>query len=136
MVQKTIKEWVQDGAMIVDVRTPSEFSEGSIENAVNIPLNEIENRISEFDNKPAVIVFCRSGSRSAMARTILAKYQIPNLYNGINEEFMRMQFKDFGKKERFHGNFGGIFRFDAIQSRRKSVVFATNCVHGNFKLKN
>ena len=91
MEQKTIKEWVNDGAMIVDVRTPAEFSEGSIENSINIPLNEIENRISEFKNKPAVIVFCRSGSRSAMARTILAKYQIQNLYNGINEEFMRMQ---------------------------------------------
>lgn len=91
MEQKAIKEWVKDGAMIVDVRTPSEFSEGSIENAVNIPLNKIENRISEFENKPAVIVFCRSGSRSAMARTILVQHQIPNLYNGINEEFMRMQ---------------------------------------------
>ncbi|UBB90382.1 rhodanese-like domain-containing protein [Candidatus Kaistella beijingensis] len=90
-MEKTIKEWVNEGAMIVDVRTPSEFSEGSIENAVNIPLNEIESRISEFENKPAVIVFCRSGSRSAMARTILSKHQIPNLYNGINEEFMRMQ---------------------------------------------
>ncbi len=67
---------------LVDVRTPEEFSAGSVQGAVNIPLPEIENQISQFQNKGAVVVFCRSGNRSGQAKAILESKGIKNVTNG------------------------------------------------------
>ncbi len=77
-VQKAIKE----GAFLVDVRTPQEFAEGSVKGAVNIPLNEVNTRLSEFKGKKSIIVFCRSGARSNQAKNILEQYGYKNVING------------------------------------------------------
>jgi rhodanese-related sulfurtransferase len=66
----------------VDVRTPEEFAEGSVNDAVNIPLNEIESRIKEFEDKDEIIVFCRSGNRSSQAQRILQQNGIQHVVNG------------------------------------------------------
>lgn len=89
----TVKEQIQKGAMLVDVRTPEEFAAGSVPGAVNIPLNEIGGRISEFQNKPGVVVFCRSGNRSGQAIEILEKNGIRNVTNGINADQVRTEMK-------------------------------------------
>lgn len=68
--------------MLVDVRTPAEFAEGSVPDAVNIPLDRIEDRISEFDKDKEIIVFCRSGNRSAQALSILKDHGFTNVRNG------------------------------------------------------
>lgn len=53
---------------IVDVRTPGEFMGGSVSGAVNIPLNEISQRIDELKEMKAPVVFCcASGNRSGQA---------------------------------------------------------------------
>lgn len=70
------------GAYLVDVRTPAEFAEGSVPGAVNIPLDQVASRLKEFRNKEKVVVFCRSGSRSARAKEILESHGIPNVVNG------------------------------------------------------
>ncbi|MCS6934553.1 MAG: rhodanese-like domain-containing protein [Chitinophagales bacterium] len=70
------------GAFLVDVRTPAEFAEGSVPGAVNIPLQEIPQRINEFKNKKQVVVFCRSGSRSRLAKEILEQHGITNVVDG------------------------------------------------------
>lgn len=67
---------------LVDVRTPNEFASGSVQGAVNIPLDELPERISEFSGKESVVVFCRSGNRSAQAKAILDRSGVPNVYNG------------------------------------------------------
>jgi len=68
---------------IIDVRTPMEFNMGHINGAINIPLDQVQNHIDEFKNMPAPIVFyCRSGSRSGMAVSVLQQYGITGLYNG------------------------------------------------------
>lgn len=69
-------------AFLVDVRTPTEFAEGSVKGAVNIPLNEVHQRISEFKDKQQIVVFCRSGNRSAQAMAILKENGITNVVNG------------------------------------------------------
>lgn len=69
-------------SFLVDVRTPEEFSEGSVKGAVNIPLNEIEIRLDEFKGKRQIVVFCRSGSRSTEAKNILESNGIVNVVNG------------------------------------------------------
>jgi phage shock protein E len=73
---------VRKGAMIVDVRTPGEFSSGHIKDSVNIPLDVISSRVQELKkkNKP-VITVCRSGNRSGSAKSILESAGV-EVYNG------------------------------------------------------
>ena len=63
---------VKEGARLVDVRTPDEFSRGHIEGAVNIPVSDIEARVGELGAKQEpIVLYCRSGARSAKAKTLL-----------------------------------------------------------------
>lgn len=64
---------LDEGAFLVDVRTPGEFASGSAEGAVNIPLRMIKDQLSEFKNKENIIVFCKSGTRSAIAKGTLER---------------------------------------------------------------
>lgn len=77
-----LKEAIQNGAYLVDVRTTAEYAAGSAKGAVNIPLDSIAAQISKFKGKPHIIVFCRSGSRSAQAKNILERNGIANVING------------------------------------------------------
>jgi rhodanese-related sulfurtransferase len=52
---------------LVDVRSPGEFREGRLAGAKNIPLDQLEQRVGEIGKEKAVIVYCRSGMRSAQA---------------------------------------------------------------------
>lgn len=61
---------VAAGATLLDVRTPGEFAEGHIEGAVNIPVQELGARLREVPSG-AVVVYCRSGGRSASAAAML-----------------------------------------------------------------
>ncbi|GCD78543.1 phage shock protein E [Thermaurantimonas aggregans] len=69
-------------ALLVDVRTPQEFAEGTAKGAINIPLHEIQARINEFKTDKPIVVFCRSGARSARAEQILRQNGITNVTNG------------------------------------------------------
>ncbi|MCC7535037.1 MAG: rhodanese-like domain-containing protein [Deltaproteobacteria bacterium] len=63
---------VEGGALLVDVRTPAEFSARHIPGAVNIPLSELDARMNELGPRSrAVVLYCRSGNRSAQAARIL-----------------------------------------------------------------
>lgn len=73
---------IKDGAFLVDVRTPAEFSAGSVKGAVNIPLDKVPNQLSKFKNKKSIVVFCRSGSRSDQAKSILEGNGFQNVING------------------------------------------------------
>lgn len=77
-----LKEAIQEGAFLVDVRTPSEFSSGSVKGAVNIPLDKLPTQLSKFKNKKNIVVFCKSGMRSSQAKSILEKNDFQNIING------------------------------------------------------
>jgi len=51
------KELVREGALLVDVRTPGEYSSGNIQGSKNIPINELDNRIGELGDKDRVIIY-------------------------------------------------------------------------------
>jgi phage shock protein E len=72
----------EGGLFLVDVRQPEEYKAGSAKGAVNIPLGEVQKRISEFRSKDNIVVFCRSGNRSAQAAAILKQNHIENVTNG------------------------------------------------------
>jgi rhodanese-related sulfurtransferase len=71
-------------SLLVDVRTPKEFAQGSVPGAVNIPLGMVKDRLNEFKNKKQVVVFCHSGIRAMFAKGILNRYGIKPVVNGGN----------------------------------------------------
>jgi rhodanese-related sulfurtransferase len=66
-----LEEAVKNGGFLVDVRTPAEFSAGSVKRAVNILWDKVPSKLSKFRSKKSIIVFCRSGSRSYQTQRIL-----------------------------------------------------------------
>ena len=73
---------IKEGAFLVDVRSPGEFAEGHIKGSTNIPLDQIQQKLGLFKGKGNIIVFCRSGARSAQAKSILEQNGIANVTNG------------------------------------------------------
>ncbi|HSN61485.1 MAG TPA: rhodanese-like domain-containing protein [Ferruginibacter sp.] len=77
-----LKATIEEGAYLVDVRSPGEFADGHVKGSVNIPLDKITQQLAKFKNKKNIIVFCRSGSRSSQAKSILEQQGITNVING------------------------------------------------------
>lgn len=62
------RELIENGAVIIDVRTPGEFNGGHVAGSKNIPLNEIQKRENEIMKLKKPVVFCcASGGRSGQA---------------------------------------------------------------------
>jgi sulfur-carrier protein adenylyltransferase/sulfurtransferase len=57
--------------LLIDVRQPGEFAEGHIPGAQLIPLPEIEKRAAELDGEKNLILYCRTGGRSAVAAALI-----------------------------------------------------------------
>jgi len=67
---------------IVDVRTPHEYAGGSVAGSINIPLNEIQQRLEEIKSLPQpIILCCASGARSEQATYFLKRSGV-NCENG------------------------------------------------------
>ena len=78
-----LKVLVDEGAIIVDVRSKGEFQGGHIKNAMNIPVDSISTNLSKLKNKDqAIITCCASGMRSGTAKNILKAKGYKNVYNG------------------------------------------------------
>lgn len=76
------------GAFVLDVREPDEWAAGHIPGATLIPLGELPARLSEVPRDQTVLVYCRTGRRSATGRDILKAAGFANvtsLAGGINE---------------------------------------------------
>lgn len=78
-----IKDFQSRGAIILDVRTTSEYSQGAIPGSKNIPLQVLNGKINDIKklNKP-VITCCASGIRSGSASTILKANGIEAINGG------------------------------------------------------
>ena len=75
----------KNGAVNVDVRTPEKFSLGEAPGAINIPLEELRERLSELPKDKPVCVYCTIGLRSYIATRILVQrgYDAKNLSGGL-----------------------------------------------------
>ncbi len=73
---------LNDGAFLVDVRSPMEFASEKVKGSVNIPVDQIQNHLPKFKGKKNIVVFCRSGARSSQAKAILERNGIANVTNG------------------------------------------------------
>jgi len=68
--------------ILVDVREPDELTDtGFIPDAVNIPLGQIEQKLSTLPKTGKLIVYCKTGNRSAQAAKFLVSKGYPNVYN-------------------------------------------------------
>jgi rhodanese-related sulfurtransferase len=75
-------ELVQQGAIIIDVRTRSEYKQGHVKKSINMPLNELSNHIAKLKKDSVIITCCASGMRSASAKNILKSNGFTSVYNG------------------------------------------------------
>ena len=67
--------------LLVDVRTPEEFNSGHIAGAVNIPVDQLAQRLNEVPKDKPVVVYCRSGNRSGQAAQFLDSSGYPQIYD-------------------------------------------------------
>jgi len=76
---------VEDGAVLLDVRTPAEWSAGHAPQARWIPLDEIEARAGELDPSVSVVAVCKLGGRSQSAADYLSSrgFHVANLVGGM-----------------------------------------------------
>lgn len=78
-----IREYLANGATIIDVRTKDEYRSGHIRKSENIPLQNMSNRIGKIKGKnKKVIACCRSGARSGSAVTLLKRHGIDAVNGG------------------------------------------------------
>jgi rhodanese-related sulfurtransferase len=71
-----------DDLVILDVRTPWEFSKGSISGAKNLDFTDpdFENMVSELDKNKTYIVYCKTGKRSGMVEQFLKEHGFYDIY--------------------------------------------------------
>jgi rhodanese-related sulfurtransferase len=81
-VSEEAHEMVAGGAVLLDVRTPKEFSEGHLPGAINIPVDQVAGRASEIGPvTTAVVTYCLSGGRSARAAAALKQLGFAKVLN-------------------------------------------------------
>lgn len=89
-----VRELVENGAFIIDVREKGEYELSHIHGAVNIPLSEIRERLGEIPTDRTLYVHCRSGQRSYNACLMLKKMGFKNVFN-ISAGFMGISFFEY-----------------------------------------
>ena len=76
-----LPELKKNGALFVDVRSAGEFANGNAPGTINIPLNELGNRLREIPKSSPVVLCCASGTRSGMAKLLLRSKGYRKVYN-------------------------------------------------------
>lgn len=80
--QINMRELIQQGAVVLDVRTPSEYNSGHVKKSINIPLSELPTRLGELQKENPIIVCCASGIRSLKAKILLNSNGFNHVHNG------------------------------------------------------
>lgn len=79
---------IASGAIVYDVRTPDEFGQGHLDQAQNLPLDQLSGRLAEVaertgnDHGKPIVVYCAAGARAAKAKRLLEQAGYTNVVNG------------------------------------------------------
>jgi len=76
-----VKALLERGAQIVDVRATAEFRTAAHPKAINIPLDQLEQRAGELDSARPVLLCCASGSRSGFGVAVLKRKGFKEVHN-------------------------------------------------------
>lgn len=77
------KQLLNEGGIILDVRTKGEFAGGHIKGSINIPVDQLSSQLVKLKNKnQPIITCCASGMRSASAKGILVSNGYSQVFNG------------------------------------------------------
>lgn len=80
----------QQPNIIIDVRTASEFSEGHLVSAINVPYQDIATITARYKDKDLpILLYCKSGRRAEIAATTLEKLGYTAIYNGRNYQQLK-----------------------------------------------
>lgn len=77
-----LEKKIENDAIILDVRTESEYKSGHINGSINISLGTIREKYLELDKNKIYITCCSHGLRSVKAKTILKEKGFKKVYNG------------------------------------------------------
>lgn len=80
--ESELSRLIQEGAVLIDVRSSEEFDEGSVPGAINIPIDLLPDNIGKIPTDKPIIVFCKSGNRAGKAKKILEENNITDVTNG------------------------------------------------------
>jgi phage shock protein E len=77
------QELMKRGAMVIDVRTPAEFSTGHLSQAFNMPMDELEGMLPNQvkDKSRVILVHCKTGLRSKKAKSLLTRRGYTNVFD-------------------------------------------------------
>ena len=70
--KEQIQEMIQNGAIILDVRSVGEFNSGHAKGCKNIPLDQLSSKMNALKGKKVVVV-CKSGGRAMQAKSMLER---------------------------------------------------------------
>ena len=76
-----VAEIATQGAHLIDVRTEAEIAQGVIDGAIHIPLHLLPLRAADIPQDKPVVIYCRSGARSAQACAFMAARGYRNMHN-------------------------------------------------------
>jgi rhodanese-related sulfurtransferase len=76
-----VAELAAKGAHLIDVRTEAEVAQGVIDGAIHIPLHLLPLRAADIPQDKPVVIYCRSGARSAQACAFMASKGYDNMHN-------------------------------------------------------
>lgn len=93
-----VRELVASGAVIIDVREESEFKNGHVKGAKNIPLSQLRGRMDEIPKDVPVYMHCRSAQRSYNAVMALENSGYQNVYN-ISGSFLGISLNEYYKDQ-------------------------------------
>jgi phage shock protein E len=79
---KVLKEKVDGGALVIDVRRSDEYTSGHVRNAKHYPLQSLEKKMAKLPKDRDIIVYCLSDGRSAQAVSILKSNGFTKVFNG------------------------------------------------------
>ncbi len=88
--ERAIKAWqmLEQGALLVDVRSPEEYQQEHLKHALLIPLEQVPHHDFSDKDQP-IVVYCRIGQRSGVAQHILTQQGFTNVHNGGGLEEMK-----------------------------------------------
>ena len=81
MPSSLVKQKIDAGATIVDVRTPEEFRDGAYPGAINIPVSNLGARLGEIPKSKPVVLYCASGARGASAARAMKQAGFADVVN-------------------------------------------------------